>query len=170
MFLATHRYQDLHEQLSPEQQSWPMSPLRIKFVQEGLRRGVGREALILACLLETEAVTFIPEIVAEAWVTLRKGSSAAGQVLQSTTDRRDHRGSQTLLDLCGVLEQLPKFLKCVFGQMDENATEECTRQMQRQRQKLVDVKVSERRLRRAIDLWWKILDKDTWAPSALSSA
>jgi hypothetical protein len=121
-------------------------------------------------LLETEAVTFIPEIVAEAWVTLRTGSSAAGQVAQSTTDRRDHRGSQTLLDLCGVLEQLPEILKCVFGQMDENATEECTRQMQRQRQKLVDAKVSERRLRRAADLWWKIDDEDTWAPSALSSA
>jgi hypothetical protein len=70
-YLAIQRYHDLHEQLPTEQQSWSMSPLRITFVQEGLRRGVGREALILACLLETEAVTFILEIVAEAWVTLR---------------------------------------------------------------------------------------------------
>jgi hypothetical protein len=69
VFLAKLRYQDFHEQLTPEQQSWPMSPLMITFVQHGLRRGVGREALILACLLETEAVTFIPEAVAGAWAT-----------------------------------------------------------------------------------------------------
>jgi len=34
-------------------------------VLEGKQRGVGREALILACLLEAEAVTFIPKNVAK---------------------------------------------------------------------------------------------------------
>jgi hypothetical protein len=70
----------------------------------------------------------------------------------------DDRG-QTLLDLCRVLEYLPEFLKCVSTQIREQKDD-----------KLVEIKISERKLRRAIDLWWKIDDENAWAPSKHSSA
>jgi hypothetical protein len=57
-FLAKLRYTDLVEQLSPDLKAWPMSPLLTSFVQQADLQNVGREALILACLLETEAATF----------------------------------------------------------------------------------------------------------------
>jgi hypothetical protein len=142
----------------------------ITFVQEGLRRGVGREALILACLLETEAVSFIPETVAGPWATSKRKSSAAGQEAQSSVDRRDHDRSQTLLDLCRVLEELTTFLNCAFVQMGEDATGRRTKQKQQQKQKLMDVKVSVNRLNKASALWWKIDCNNTWPPSTLSSA
>jgi hypothetical protein len=100
----------------------------------------------------------------------KQKSTAAGQDAQSTIDRRDHSGSQTLLDLCRVLEELPKFLECVSEQMGEYSTGGCKGQKQQRKPKLVDVKISVRRLNRAADLWWKIDGEDTWAPSALSSA
>ena len=61
VFIAAQRFPDLHNQVTREQQSWPLSTLRTTFVLEGRQRGVGREALILACMLEAEAVTFIPQ-------------------------------------------------------------------------------------------------------------
>jgi hypothetical protein len=170
VFLAKLRYQDLHEQLTPEQQSWPMSPLMITFVQHGLRRGVGREALILACLLETEAVTFIPEAVAGAWTISNRKSSTAGQEMQASDDRGDHDRCQTLLDLCRVLEELPTFLDCAFVQMGEDVTGSRTKQKQQRKQKLMDVKVSVNRLNKASPLWWKIDCNNKWPPSTLSKA
>ena len=113
VFLATQRYQNLHGQVSPEQQSWPLSALRITFVLEGRERGVGREALILACMLEAEAVTFIPRIVAKTWASCSGKYADNIQVEQSTIDTHFHSGSQTLLDLCRVLQELSEFLKCV---------------------------------------------------------
>ena len=39
---------------------------------EGRQRGVGREALILACMLEAEAVAFIPKSVTKTWSSYLK--------------------------------------------------------------------------------------------------
>ena len=67
-FIAALRFSHAHGQLTLAQQSWPLSTLRTTLVLEGKQRGVGREALILACLLEAEEVTFIPKNVAKNWI------------------------------------------------------------------------------------------------------
>ena len=64
-FIAALRFSHAHGQLTLAQQSWPLTTLRTILVLEGKKRGVGREALILACMLEAEAVTFIPKNVAQ---------------------------------------------------------------------------------------------------------
>ena len=54
-----------------------MAPLLAAFVEEGRRCNVGREALLLACLMETGAATFDPGKVATAWAAAWQARAAA---------------------------------------------------------------------------------------------
>jgi hypothetical protein len=110
------------------------------------KRGVGREALILACMLEAEAMTFIPQNVAKNWNYARQEGAEGDQ-------------DETLLDLCRVLQDLPHFLKCVDPHLRK-----------RQDDNRVEIKVSERKLKKAIDLWLQIDNEDAWVPAKHGNA
>jgi hypothetical protein len=162
VFLAKLRYTDHVEQLEPHLKAWPMSPLMTSFVQQADRRNVGREGLILACLMETEATTFIPETVAAEWATSDRPSSAASQEAQ--TSAQDH--PQTLLNLCRVLEDLNSCLECVYAELGVDSTR-CRRT---RKHKVMDVKLSVDKSQKTIALWWKIDGNNAWTQSKLSSA
>ena len=136
------------EQLDAHVKTWPMSPLLISCVQQAFSREVGREGLILACLMEAEAITFIPEKVAAQWATSDLPSSDTSKEAQ--TFHGDH--PRTLLDLCRVLEDLKSFLRCAYADLGVDSTEfRKTRQ-----HKLMDVKVSVNKLKKASALWLQI--------------
>jgi hypothetical protein len=139
-----------------------MSPLLMSCVQQADRRDVGREGLILACLMETEAITFIPEKVAAQCATSDRPSSDTSKEAQTLDG--DH--PRTLLDLCRVLEDLKYFLRCTYADLGvDSAKFRKTRQ-----HKLMDVKISVNRLKKASALWWQIDTNSEWKQSTLSKA
>ena len=154
VFTAAQRFPNRQNEVTREQQSWPLSNLRTTFVLVGRQRGVGREALIFACMLEAEAIAYIPKSVAKTWSTyLRKGADSSQGKSPTMDTHRDNDGI-TLLDLCRILENLPEFWKCIDTQIHEQKDD-----------KLIEIKISERRLRRAAELWWQIDGENAWAPS-----
>ena len=109
-FLASLRYGAANATLT-DRTSWlPMCPLLAALIERGIRREVGREAIILACMLEAEAATFVPFEVAAAWARAKTGDGAGGHVCGGL-----------LIQLCYVLEDLEEFLRCVRVQMGTDA-------------------------------------------------
>ena len=109
----------------------PMSPLLAEMAAEGGRRQVGLEALLLACILETGAATFVPGKVAREWclavqegAALRAqrqepGSSAAGQEGHDPQRALDGlERDDPLMHLCAVLPDLRGFTEAVIRGAD----------------------------------------------------
>ena len=61
MYLSHLRFSAAQSLISEKNKRLPFSPLYAAFVHEGERQGVGREALSLACLLASDAATFLPQ-------------------------------------------------------------------------------------------------------------
>ena len=67
MYLSHLRFSAAQSLISEKNKRLPFSPLYAAFVHEGERQGVGRAALSLACLLASDAATFLPQQVATEW-------------------------------------------------------------------------------------------------------
>ena len=162
MYLSHLRFSAAQSLISEKNKRLPFSPLYAAFVHEGERQGVGREALSLACLLASDAATFLPQQVATEWAVdcAQQGSgvlndcsnhSAAGQVGSDAVSAAGHVGCDALVQLCRVLEDLEAFLKSAERQLDSNSNGGSGGA----RGHLLRVKVSVRKLRKAARLWWK---------------
>ena len=75
------------------------------FVVEGWRRHVGREALMLACMLETGAASFRPGKIAVNWTYCFFASYDVKNVVND------------VLLLCNVLEGVSEFVSSVEAQL-----------------------------------------------------
>ena len=162
MYLSHLRFSAAQSLISEKNKRLPFSPLYAAFVHEGERQGVGREALSLACLLASDAATFLPQQVATEWAVdcAQQGSgvlndcsnhSAAGQVGSDAVSAAGHVGCDAFVQLCRVLEDLEAFLKSAERQLDSNSNGGSGGA----RGHLLRVKVSVRKLRKAARLWWK---------------
>ena len=69
VFLAQKRFGAIQKVLDESGTSYPLSPLLAAFVERGCCLGVGREAIRLACMVETGAASFRPGEVALHWAS-----------------------------------------------------------------------------------------------------
>ena len=67
MFLSHLRFAHLCHEDDGVEPDVPLSPLMAQMVTDGRKEGVGLEALVIACLLEAGAATFLPFRVAPLW-------------------------------------------------------------------------------------------------------
>jgi hypothetical protein len=152
-----------------------MSPLLAKMAAEGGRRQVGLEALLLACILETGAATFVPGQVAREWchavqerAALRaqrqeRGSSAAGQEGHDPQRALDGLArDDPLMHLCAVLPDLRGLTAAVGEHMGVKR--------EQAQHGLMEVKVSVARLPKAKALWWRSDPQQLLRRSTLSSS
>lgn len=78
LFLAAKRFADANVRFNVKHDALPLSPLLSAYVQEGSRRQVPREAMMVACMLESDTATIVPMRVASAWIASHQEDSAAG--------------------------------------------------------------------------------------------
>ena len=152
-FLAGLRFGAANATLAGRTSWLPMCPLLAAFRERGIHREVGREAVILACLLEAEAATFLPSVVAAAWARAKTGNDVGVHVCDGL-----------LIQLCNVLEDLEHVLRCVRVQMGTDGQ----KAGKAAKHNLMDVQVSVNRLKKAQSLWWQVDWQHQMRPSQLS--
>ena len=155
VFLAEKRFGAIQKVLDESGTSYPLSPLLAAFVEQGRFLGVGREALRLACMIETGAASFRPGEVALHWA-----SSAMACPNCSKSDLTN--GANDVLLLGEVLEDVEKFMYSVEAQLG------LTKGMSRKerRQNTLKAGVSFPKVKKAETLWWKVDPENAWPRSA----
>lgn len=106
--------------------------------------------MVVACMLEADAATFVPLTVAGAWIALQQDNTAAGH--GSATSAAGHESDNTLVHYCRVLEDLDGFFKAARLQRGNEAQ----KKFSSGQQNLIEIKVDVHKLKKARTLWRKM--------------